>query len=140
MSPRSDHQTHPASLLGEVVARTYRLMSLVEVQEHGVLYKAAQVVRPEPFHVLLLDDDVSDEVVRELERRALARVAEPHTQPSEVGGRVDFVQQGRCQRLGRRLLAWPAPVNAPEPVDEVSMERRLTGQLPALWDLPDTVL
>jgi hypothetical protein len=115
MSPRSDHQTHPASLLGEVVARTYRLMSLVEVQEHGVLYKAAHVVRPEPFHV-------------------------PHTQPSEVGGRVDFVQQGRCQRLGRRLLAWPAPVNAPEPVDEVSMERRLTGQLPALWDLPDTVL
>lgn len=137
MRLRSDHQAHPASLLGEVLARTYRLMSLLEVQEHGVLYKAAHVVRPEPFCVLLLDDDVTDALVAQLNRRALARVAE---QRQGLGGRVDFVQQGRCERLGRRLLAWPAPVSAPEPVDEASMERRLTGQLPALWDLPDTVL
>jgi hypothetical protein len=138
MSASSDHQAHPASLLGEVVARTYRLMTLLEVQEHGVLYRAAHVVRPEPFCVLLLDDDVSDEIAEQLNRRALALVADRHTKAP--GGRVDFVQQGRCERLGRRLLAWPAPVSAPEPIDEVSMERRLTGQLPALWDLPDTVL
>ena len=140
MSVRSDHQAHPAALLGEVVARTYRLMKLLEVQEHGVLYRAAHVVRPEPFCVLLLDEGVTGEVADELGRRAMARVSQQQPRSLPDGGRVDFVQQGRCERLGRRLLAWPAPVSAPEPVDEVSMERRLTGQLPALWDLADTIL